>query len=163
MSRRACILFALISYVLKGVVMAGDPQRILDLNNADTNRLVEQRAVVEKYLGDPDSREKYKKPAGKLGILRALLEAKVFKSSQTYELQCMGIVLGDVFVEDMGFRWIMVQDRHGRDPAIQYKQTSVILYPLTMISKRIERGETVDIFALYNGIAAQAEKLIKEG
>jgi hypothetical protein len=31
-----------------------------------------------------------------------------------------------------------------------------------MISKRIERGEVVDVFELYNGIAAQVEKLIKE-
>jgi hypothetical protein len=163
MSQRACILFALIIYVVVGIVIASDQQKILALNNADNKRLIEQRSVVEKYLGDPNSRKKYRKPAGKLGILHALLEAKVFKLSQKYELQCMGIVLGDVFIENMGFHWVMVQDQNGRDPAIQYKQTSVILYPLTMISKRLERGETVDIFLLYNGIAAQAEKLIKEG
>jgi hypothetical protein len=32
-----------------------------------------------------------------------------------------------------------------------------------MISKRIERGEEVDIFELYNGVAAEAENLIKKG
>jgi hypothetical protein len=63
----------------------------------------------------------------------------------------------------MGFHWIIVQDQNGRDPAIRYKQTSLILFPLTMISKRIERGEIVDIFALYNGIAVQTKKLIQEG
>ena len=142
--------------------MTNDQQKILPLNDDDQKRLIEQRAIIEKHLGNQESIEKYKKPAGKLGLLRALLEKKVFTQDQTYELQCMGIVLGDVFVDDMGFRWVIVQDQYGRDPAIQYKQTSIILYPLTMISKRIERGEVVDVFELYNGIVAQVEKLTKE-
>ena len=89
--------------------------------------------------------------------------ARVFGPDQTYELQSMGVVLGDVFVQDMGFHWIVVEDESSRDPAVQYKNTSIILYPLTMISKRIERGEEVDVFELYNGVAAEAENLIKKG
>ena len=72
----------------------------------------------------------------------------------------MGIVFGDVFVQDMGFSWVMVEDEHGRDPAIRYRETSIILFPLTMISKRIERGEQVDVFDLYNGVAAIAQERI---
>jgi hypothetical protein len=37
--------------------------------------------------------------------------------------------------------------------------TSVIIYPLKMISKRLERGETVDVFDLFNGVADQIEQL----
>jgi len=143
-------------------VTTNNQQKILPLNDDDQERLIEQRPKIENHLGNRESIEKYKKPAGKLGLLRALLETKVFTPDQTYELQCMGIVLGDVFVDDMGFRWVIVQDQYGRDPATQYKQSSIILYPLTMISKRIERGEVVDVFELYNGIAAQVEKLVKE-
>jgi hypothetical protein len=57
------------------------------MNASDEARLREQRAVVEKYLADDDSREKYKTAAGKLGTLRAILAAKVFAPAQTYELQ----------------------------------------------------------------------------
>jgi hypothetical protein len=99
-------------------VMTNDQQKILPLNDDDQKRLIEQRTIIEKHLGNQESIEKYKKPAGKLGLLRALLETKVFKPDQTYELQCMGIVLGDVFVDNMGFRWVIVQDQYGRDPAI---------------------------------------------
>ena len=125
----------------------------------DLKRLEDQRVVVTQYL-DEASLEKYESAAGKLGTLRALLKAEVFSPDQTYELQSMGIVLGDVFVQDMGFHWVMVDDEHGRDPAIRFQETSVILFPLTMISKRIERGETVDVFDLYNGIAALAQEKI---
>ena len=37
----------------------------------------------------------------------------------------------------------------------------MILFPLTMISKRIEAGERVDVFDLYNGMAARAGELIE--
>lgn len=129
------------------------------LTAADEQRLDEQRAVVTRYL-EGEGLKKYEAAAGKLGTLRALLAAKVFRADQTYELQSMGIVLGDVFVQDMGFHWVVVADEHGRDPAIQYAETSVILFPLTMISKRVEAGENVDVFDLYNGVAARASELI---
>lgn len=137
------------------------PQTVSSLTAADSHQLDRQRAVVEKYLGDPASRSKYATAPGKLGTLRAILKAGLFKPSQTYELQSMGVVLGDAFVVDMGFHWVIVEDENGRDPAIRFKETSVILFPLTMISKRIERGDVVDVFDLYNGVAAEAEKLIQ--
>jgi hypothetical protein len=136
-------------------------QSVTSLQKADQDRLEAQRAVVLRYLDDA-GRAKFATAPGKLGTLRALLTAKVFKPEQTYELQSMGIVLGDVFVQDMGFTWVMVSDEHGRDPAIRFKNTSVILYPLTMISKRIERGEAVDVFDLYNGLADHVQQLLEK-
>jgi hypothetical protein len=59
----------------------------------------------------------------------------------------------------MGMEWIMVEDEYGRDPAVRLPNTTIILYPMTMISKRIERGEKVDVFELYNSAAAQVEAL----
>jgi hypothetical protein len=130
----------------------------------DLKRLEEQRAEVEKYLGSDESNlNAYHTPGGKLGLIRAILDAGIFDAKETYKLQCLGIVLGDAFVQDMGFHWIMVEDEYGRDPAIRFDDTSVIQYPLTMISKRIERGETVDVFELYNGVAAEAQRMIDAG
>ena len=129
------------------------------LNEDDLRRLEDQRAVVTRYLDD-DGRDKFTTAPGKLGTLRALLEARVFSPEQTYELQSMGIVLGDAFVQQMGFHWIMVEDEHGRDPAITFRESNVILFPLTMISKRVEKGEELDVFDLYNGFAALARERI---
>ena len=142
---------------LWGCAMA--EQTISALTDDDHKRLDDQRAVVTRYLTD-ESKPKFETAPGKLGTLRALLEAEVFQSNQTYELQSMGIVLGDAFVQDMGFSWVMVEDEYGRDPAIKYQDTSIILFPLTMISKRVERGEEVDVFDLYNGVATLAQEKI---
>lgn len=138
---------------------AQDMQKIQPLGPGDQQRLREQRAVVEKYLANEESKQKYKTAAGKLGTIRGLLAAKAFDKSQTYELQCLGIVLGDAFVQELGMEWVMVSDEHGRDPAVRRPGTSILLFPLTMISKRVERGEDVDVFDLFNGLAAEVESL----
>jgi len=154
------ILFFLISILIMNSVVASD-QKVLSLSPADFAVQTKQRAVVEKYLSKDDLHGKYLTAAGKLGTLRALLQAKVFSAKQTYELQSMGVVLGDVLVQDMGFKWVIVEDPLGRDPALQYKDSKVLVFPLTMISKRVERGEEVDVFELYNGIAAEATRQLQ--
>lgn len=138
-------------------------QKIEALSEEDHARLKEQRTVVERYLSDDaDNLRKYQTAAGKLGLLRALIDQHVFNASQTYELQCLGIVLGDVFVQELGLEWKAVEDAHGRDPCVQFPGTTVVLFPLTMISKRVERGEEIDIFDLFNGIAAEVKRLKHE-
>jgi len=138
-------------------------QKITPLTEADQKRLRDQRAVIEKFLADEDSWQKYRIAAGKLGLIRGILDRNLFKPTQTYELQCLGIVLGDAFVQELKMEWVMVEDEHGRDPAVRLPSTSIILFPLTMISKRIERGKKVDVFDLFNGVAAQVEELQRKG
>jgi hypothetical protein len=139
------------------------PESVTSPTEADLQRLREQRAVVEKFLGDEGSRQKYQTAAGKLGVIRGILQARAFKADQSYELQCLGVVLGDVFVQDLKMEWVTVEDEHGRDPAVRLPGSTIILYPLTMISKRVERGETVDVFDIYNSAANQVEELKRKG
>jgi hypothetical protein len=72
-------------------------------------------------------------------------------------------VLGDAFVQELKMEWVLVEDASGRDPAVRLPGTSIILYPLTMISKRIERGDKVDVFDMFNSVAAKVEELQKHG
>ena len=151
--------------LLSSVAMANDDQKLssLSLSLAEQKCLEDQRNTIASHLSPTDQASKYPSAAGKLGLLRALLAAHTFTGTQTYELQSMGVVLGDAFVADMGFHWIVVEDAHGRDPAIRYRDTSVVLFPLAMISKRVEDGQDVDVFELYNSVADDVYKLIDDG
>ena len=54
-------------------------QKVEPLNTEDMARIAKQRGVIEHYLrGDAANLQKYQTAAGKLGLLRALLERKVF-------------------------------------------------------------------------------------
>ena len=135
-------------------------QKIEPLNPDDIKRIAKQRGVIETYLGgDATNLEKYQTVAGKLGLLRALLERRVFQPTQTYELQCMGIVLGDALVQHCGVECRAVEDQYGRDPCVQVPGSTVVLFPLTMISKRVEKGEAVDVFDLFNKTDAKIQEL----
>ncbi|MEQ1565177.1 MAG: DUF3806 domain-containing protein [Myxococcota bacterium] len=122
-------------------------------------RMEARRASVHAYLA-PESRASLETPAGKLGLIRALLAAGVFRPAQTAELQSLGIVLGDALVQHVeGGEWVTVEDEYGRDPAVRIRGTTVLLFPLTMISKRVEAGEPVDVFALFNGLLDHIDDL----
>ena len=86
-----------------------------------------------------------------------------FRPNQTYELQCRGIVLGDAFVQKSKMEWAMVEDESGRDPAVRLPGTAIIVFPLTMISKRVERGERVGVFDLFKGVSAKIDEMKKPG
>jgi Domain of unknown function (DUF3806) len=141
-----------------------DPQQISTPNDEEQQRLDRQRAVVEALLADDaESRRKFTTAAGKLGTIRAVLAAKLFRADPSYELQCLGVVLGDAMVLALGLEWVIVADEQGRDPALRVPATSILLFPLTMISKRVERGEAVDVFDLFNGVAAMVAERTRAG
>ncbi len=84
-------------------------------------------------------------------------------TDQTYDLQSLGLIFGQVFLQrHQGFDWWMVEDEYGRDPALRYKETSLLLFPLTMISKRLEDGEEFDLEELFNGLSANVAEIIEQ-
>lgn len=94
-------------------------------------------------------------------IIQRLLDDKAFKKSQTYELQCLGVVFGDVLASELPLRWMMITDEYGTDPTLRFKNTSININALTMISKRVERDEPVDVSQLLQQnreALAEAEK-----
>jgi hypothetical protein len=139
--------------------MISSDQTFRDLTTEDCAWLADQRARTEKFIeGNEDARQKYETAVGKLGTIRAVLDAKCFRPDQTFELQGLGIILGDVFSSEMGMKWQMVEDASGVSPCLVMEGTSIIIYPQTMISKRMERGETVDVFDLFNGVCGQIDE-----
>lgn len=138
-------------------------QTFRELDQEDLDWLAAQRRRTETLLeGNPDARAKYQTSAGKLGVIRAVLEGKVFRADQTFELQGLGVILGDALAKELGLKWKMAEDAQGTSPCLVLEGTSIVLYPQTMISKRIERGETVDVFELFNWTAAKVAELRTE-
>lgn len=81
-------------------------------------------------------------------MLQRIIDERAFKKSQTYELQCLGVAFGDVLASELPLRWVMVTDEYGTDPTLRFKETSLQINALTMISKRVERDEAVDLSEL---------------
>jgi len=49
---------------------------------------------------------------------------------------------------ELPMRWVTITDEYGIDPALRFKQTTITVNALTMISRRIERDEAVNLTEL---------------
>jgi hypothetical protein len=73
-----------------------------------------------------------------LRILQSIVDQHAVDATQVFELQALGVALGDVMVAELGFKWIVLRDKYGRSRALQYKATENYVFPITMISRRVE-------------------------
>jgi hypothetical protein len=124
------------------------PQHIETPTAEDETAVEEQRSWVRNHY-PPDSREHYGSVDGKLTLLEAILMRNWVASHETWKLQSLGITFGDALAQELGLSWVTIEDEYGRDPALRDGDTTTLLFPLTTISKRVERGEVVDIRDLF--------------
>jgi len=122
----------------------------------------EARAWVKAHFND-DADAKYETLSGKLGVISAILENGWVGPTETGKLQALGIAFGDALAQKLMLDWITVDDSYGRAPALRWPGTSIVSFPMTMISKRIEDGEPVDIHPLFEGICAQLTNMAYSG
>lgn len=98
-----------------------------------------------------------------LDLLQRVLDSGRVEPEATYSLQALGTAFGRVFIGDNPhYDWWMVEDDYGRDPSVQYKDTSLRIFPQTMISKRIEDGEEFRVRQLYEDLLEELEKIRRE-
>ena len=123
--------------------------RIGPLADSDERLLSQQRSAVDElarhHVGSPLSGG----TTDDLRILQELLDQRVLQPDQTYELQALGVVLGDVMVAQLGFSWAVVEDELGRSRALRLGESDELVYPVTMISKRVEADVRFTVNELY--------------
>jgi hypothetical protein len=126
---------------------AGPPaaSKFTELAKDDVARLEKQRALVAATAKERYGTSALTKTKADVAVLQRLLDDRAFSKNQTYELQCLGVVLGDVLASEFPLRWVMVTDEYGTDPTLRFRDTTIQINALTMISKRVERDETVDV------------------
>lgn len=98
-----------------------------------------------------------------LAALQKVIDSKLVEPEATYSLQALGLAFGKVFISTRtDFDWWMVEDEYGRDPTLRYKQTSLLLFPKTMISKRIEDGKAVNVTEMFEGLQETVREVLAE-
>jgi len=119
--------------------------KFTELSAEDTARLEQQRAVVLAAARGRYETLALTRTRSDLPVLQKLIDDRAFNKAQTYELQCLGVAFGDVLTSELPLRWVMVTDEFGTDPTLRFKQTTLQVNALTIISKRIERDEQVSV------------------
>src|SRR5260221_3376485 len=133
-----------------------------ELSKEDAGRLDKQSALVAATAKERYGTSVLTRTKEDLAVLQRLTDDQVFRKNQTYELQCLGVVFGDVLAREYPLRWVMVTDEYGTDPTLRYKDMTLQINALTMISKRVERGDQINLLQLVQITGKQLAHFDKE-
>ena len=135
--------------VATAVFAADPPGKVSALGTLDRQFMEQQRNRVDELARFDLGRQLQADKNHNLGILQTLLDRRVVTADQTVELQAMGVVLGDLLAAELGMKWVIFEDKYGRSRALRLGSSDNFLFPITMISRRVEAGAQVDVTAVY--------------
>ena len=137
-------------------------QQISPLSTEELKDLsAKRRWVIEHY--EKDSEHLYDTVGGKLTLIQTIIANGWIAPDETLKLQCLGVSFGDALAQELGLTLQSVTDEYGTDPMLVDLGTSIKLFPVTSISKRIEQGQDVDVQNLFNAACSSVSKLRAEG
>lgn len=129
--------------------------QIQPLSWMDENHLAQQKQFVDNLaraeLGRPVRGNK-----SDLDLLQRIVDRGLIERTATQNLQALGAVLGDVYVAEFDvLEWRAYEDEKGRSRAVCVRDTGNCLFPITMLSRRLEAGLKPDVELVYNtGVGA---------
>jgi len=150
---KAIQIFLLCSLVIVGphAAFARSPEpKIEDLSWASQQFMIEQRLIVDKlsrrHFGTPLRNNKTDLPT-----IQRIIDKEIIARNDKRSLQALGVVLGDVFVSEIkALEWKVLEDKVGRSHVVCVKDSSHCLFPITMLSRRIEVGLNPNAQKTYN-------------
>lgn len=133
--------------------------QIKELGWMDKNRMDQETTKINELaqtkLGTPLRRD-----LSDLSTLQRIVE-KELVAMDNFELQqAMGVVLGNVMLADFPntFEWKIYEDELGRSRALCVRKTNDCLFPVTMLSRRMEVGTKPDVRKIYDDALLRMEK-----
>lgn len=137
------------------------PPVIEELRWVDTGHLERQRGLIDE-IGRSEFGARVRQDISDLRLLQRIMDEGLINQTQTQALQAMGVVLGDIYVAELGLQWRVYCDEEGKSRAVCVPDTSHCLFPVTMISKRASLGVKPNIRELYErGVSLIKEHLPK--
>ncbi len=87
-----------------------------------------------------------------LQVLQKIIDAKAVAKDETTKLQSLGVAFGDAVAARLKVRWVLVTDEYGTGPVLKPDHAAVHVGALTMISKRVEKCEAVNIQEMFDWV-----------
>lgn len=92
-------------------------------------------------------------------ILQRILDDHLIPNSDLVFLQALGVVFGDVVADEIDADWKLVYDKFGESPVLKVRYKRMAIGALTIISKRIEDKQDVNINQLYQDLVENVGRI----
>ncbi len=126
--------------------------KISDLGWMDRNHLRRQVDSIDE-LARSQLGAQVRNSKDDLQLLQRIVNRGLIGKDERLKLQAMGAVLGNLLVQELGLKWMVYEDEMGRSRAVCVEQTEHCLFPVTMLSRRMEVGIMVNVRDIYDNAA----------
>ena len=88
--------------------------------------------------------------AGNLNLIADQIVNGSVTARDAWKLASLGLLFGDALHQSYEGRlhWVMVEDDYGLSPALRWKQTDYLIFPISSLRERVQSGEAFDIQTL---------------
>lgn len=153
-------LFVLGVFLLIGKLAYANVQlqevTIEELSWMDKNKMQQQedkiKEIARSKLGSSINRN-----WGDIAVLQRMIDQKLIKSDDFATQEAMGVILGNVMQKDFPshLQWKVYKDKQGRSKALCVVKTQECLFPITMLSRRMQLEMEVDVTTIYDNAINQ--------
>lgn len=98
-----------------------------------------------------------------LDVLQWLLDEQCFNLKDKEYIVKLGLMLGTLLqYYYLDFNWVAVEEEGVRELAMQFKDTEEVVFPISLVSSRIETGEAIRIPRMLENLFFTVEERHKE-
>lgn len=155
----AVTTLALLSF---GLCSLAQEWRKEELSVVDNAFMSKQKESINNLTRRHFGRQLTGKKSNDFPLLQRLLDEQRVKPQEVQILQAMGVIFGDILRTEKSLRWIIYIDKYGRSRALNIPNQRDVIFPITMISRRVEVGAKVDINELYQKAEVSLETIKKQ-
>jgi hypothetical protein len=134
-------------------------QSIRPATQADRNQIAAQVATVQEMLGSRYGKVQLRGTEADLQLLQRLHDDGALRRGRETDSRAVGVVFGEVLAARSPLHWITVEWQGERAFGLQYPNTSIIVFPDSMIIKRIDRDEQINFKSLFRATLEQVEEI----
>lgn len=134
---------------------------IKDLGWMDQSKMEKETSAVNE-LAQTKIGSTIRRDLSDLQVLQRLVDGAWVAREDYQTQQAMGVVLGNIMLADFPntFEWKVYEDNIGRSRALCVKNTSECLFPVTMLSRRMELGSKPNVKKVYDDAILLMEKYL---
>ncbi|WP_158224628.1 DUF3806 domain-containing protein [Agaribacterium haliotis] len=131
-----------------------DKPQIRDLNFMNEQFLERQRSLADDLVRAKLGRQ-LRKTRNDLYLIQQMINRGHLADADTQTLQAFGAAMGDVYAhENRSLHWQVYEDELGASHAVCVDNSEHCIFPMTLLSRRMEAGLNPDPVKIYDTVLA---------
>lgn len=136
--------------------------KVSDFSWMDRNHMAQQVQTIDE-LARTRVGSQVRGDLTDLDTLQRIVDRELIDQKDSMTLQALGAVLGNVMeAEVRELEWKIYEDDLGRSRALCIRNTNECLFPVTMLSRRMETGLKPDVRKVYEDALERIDHLLPE-